>query len=136
MTVDIAVVLDGEQYSAQIGRIESTMLGQEDHGIMTSYLYLDFGGSGQGAGGYGLDTYEDAPGAGKRVGTAFGMDLIMRILETVGVSKWEDLVGVQILALREVNNNRGTILGIANLRGNKHLIFKQHANQFYPEKVS
>ena len=34
--------------------IKSTMLGTKDHGIMTCYLYLDYGGEGQAFGGSSL----------------------------------------------------------------------------------
>jgi hypothetical protein len=74
-------------------RIQSTMLGIEDHGIMSFSLYLDYGSSGQGAGGYCLDTpVKDSNGRFiKRVGTAAGTTIIMEILRVVGVDKWEDL---------------------------------------------
>ena len=64
-------------------RIESTMLGIEDHGSMTFFLYLDYGGSGQGMGGYVLD------GGHKPSGHAFGA--IRKILETLEVDTWEKL---------------------------------------------
>jgi len=73
-------------------RIESTSLGTEDHGIMTYTLYLDYGGSCQGFGGFALD---DPPLKGKkdRIGVAYGIESVMRILRVVGVEKWEDLPG-------------------------------------------
>ena len=84
------------QMEIKNAKIESTMLGIEDHGIMTCYLYLDYGDSGhQGFGGYGLDE----PKKDKndefvgRVGSAWGMQFIMKILDVVGVEKWEDLPG-------------------------------------------
>ncbi len=75
----------------QNARIERTMLGVEDHGIMSFYLYLDYGGSGQGFGGYGLDEYDKE--LKRRKGHAFGLEVIMQILRVVGVEKWEDLPG-------------------------------------------
>lgn len=72
----------------QNGRIESTMLGIEDHGILTSFLYLQFAGSGQGFGGYTL-----TGGA-----MAYWMK---RVLETVGVEKWEDLKGKHVRIRRK-----------------------------------
>ena len=76
-------------------KITGTMLGIEDHGIMTFMLHLKYGGSSsQGAGGYGLDEYRKT--LDKRVGTAFGMELVKAILETVGVNTWEELPGKMI----------------------------------------
>jgi len=75
-------------------RIESVSLGYEDHGILTCMLHLDYGGSGQGFGGYVLDYYNKD--IEERVGTAYGMEFIILILKTVGVEKWEDLVGKNI----------------------------------------
>ncbi len=84
--------------------IESTMLGSEDHGILTAYLRLNYGGSGQGFGGYALDRFT-GPGssAGERVGTAYGMEFIRRVMKTVGVEKWEDLKGKHCRARMEDN---------------------------------
>ncbi len=61
------------------------MLGIEDHGIMTFSLTMMFDGCGQGFGGYCLD------GGGGKTGHAKSIIAIRRILETVGVDKWEDL---------------------------------------------
>lgn len=78
-------------------RIESTMLGYEDHGILTCYLHLTFGGCRQGFGGYSMDAPNGHRDANhRRIGTAYGMEFIARILETVGVTKWEDLKGKHI----------------------------------------
>lgn len=72
-------------------RITGTMLGVEDHGIMTCYLFLEFENGCCDFGGYALDTYDkEAEG---RVGTAEGMQMIAEILETVGVKSWEELPG-------------------------------------------
>ncbi len=76
--------------------IESTMLGLEDHGIMTCFLYLNYGGSCQGFGGYALDIWNKE--ADRRIGTAYGAEFIARVLATVGVEKWEDLAGKHIRA--------------------------------------
>lgn len=75
-------------------KIVSTMLGREDHGIMTAFIHLDYGGSGQGFGGYGFDNPK-TPGDYKagRIGTVYGCEFIRRVLEVVGVEKWEDLPG-------------------------------------------
>lgn len=82
--------------------IESTKLGPEDHGIFTAYLTLNYGGSGQGFGGYALDRHNGNRGASsERVGTAYGMEFIRRVMATVGVEKWEDLKGKHVRARME-----------------------------------
>lgn len=75
-------------------KIRSTMLGIEAHGIMSFMLDLDYGGSGQGAGGCALDSYDKARNI--RVGWGPGVKLIRTILETVGVESWEALKGQHI----------------------------------------
>jgi len=80
-------------------RIESTMLGIEDHGIMTFMITLDYGGSGQGYGGYAFDSYNKE--TKKRVGSAFGIEAIRSLLEAVGVTCWEDLEGKYVRVERE-----------------------------------
>ena len=75
-------------------KITDTTLGGSDHGIMSFHLYLDYGGSGQGAGGYCLDTPIHQGGTFiRRIGTAAGMSLVMEIMKITGVEKWEDLPG-------------------------------------------
>ncbi len=79
-------------------KITSTMLGWEDHGIFTCMIQLDYDGSGQGFGGYGLDDYVGERGKGRRMGTAYGLEFIMRVCQVVGVEKWEDLPGKYVRA--------------------------------------
>ena len=75
-------------------RIRGTTLGWEDHGIFTAFVDLDYDGSGQSFGGYALDTWiGPRDGTGKRLGTSWGMDFVMRVCEIVGVKRWEDLPG-------------------------------------------
>lgn len=97
--------------------IESTMLGTEDHGILTFYLSLDYGGSGQSAGGYGLDDYDKT--LKRRKGTAYGLQLIQAVMETVGVTKWEDLKGKHI----RVQAEHTSIKSIGHFLENKWLNF-------------
>ena len=82
-------------------KIESTMLGFEDHGVFTCFIYLDYGGAGQGFGGYTLHTdhSDEREGVIKNYGTEF----ISRILKVVGVEKWEQLPGKHIRVKAEHN---------------------------------
>ena len=87
--------------------IKSTFLGVEDHGIFTLWLRLEWDGSGQGAGGRALDESKD----GNRVGTIYGHQMIIDILQTVGVSKWEDLPGKHI----RIKSDHSRVYEIGNL---------------------
>lgn len=123
--------IDGKTYEMELGVIERTMLGTEDHGIFTFHLSMGFGGSGQGAGQIVLDEpYKPRTDEFKRIGTAYGMDAIMRVLETVGVGSWEDLPGKHCYVLRE--DSYGYIRGIANQMKpeREYLVFEGHYKAF------
>jgi len=92
-------------------RIESTMLGKEDHGMFTFYLHLDYGGSGQGAGGYCLS---DKNGY-------VSLKIIGKILEIVGVETWEELVGKPI----RVRCTNMKVYAIGNLLKDEWLDFTE-----------
>lgn len=104
--------------------ITGTLLGYEDHGILTFFLYLDYGGSGQGAGGYSLDEYDKV--LKKRVGAKEGLDLIIEILNVVGVRSWEELKGKHI----RVKASFVKVYAIGNLLHDKWLDF----TQFFEER--
>lgn len=70
-------------------QIKDTKLGFMN-GIFDFTLVLDIqGGGGVALGGWAMDQYDKEKN--KRVGSAFGMNLIMQILEVVGVNTWEEL---------------------------------------------
>lgn len=83
-----------ETFEIRNAQIESTMLGYEDHGILTCMLHTRSAGCGQGFGGFRLDMYDKKKK--KAVGHAFGSAFIGAVLKTVGVEKWEDLNGKYI----------------------------------------
>lgn len=93
------------------GKIIGTMLGKEDHGIMTFCLSIEFESGFCGIGGYTLDKYNVQ--AGKRIGAAEGMQAIAEILDCVGVKKWEELTGAYIRC--EHQGLGGKIIRIGNL---------------------
>jgi len=77
--------------------IESTALTTADHGVLTAWLYLDYGGSGQGFGGYVLGTNPDKIKAEDgRTTNIYANVWIWRILEIAGVDAWEKLPGQSI----------------------------------------
>lgn len=93
----------------RIAKIKDTFLGVEDHGIFTAVLTLDYGGSVQGAGNRRLDRYD--ADSGETVGTADGLEEIMRIVEACGVVSWEKVKGRTVLALID----GGIVVGIKPL---------------------
>jgi hypothetical protein len=104
----------GDKQYKQLGIIEGTELGVEDHGVLSFWLHVNFGGAGQGFGGYALDEpHGRGSGFKGRHGTAFGCEVILRVLGAVGVEKWEDLKGKEIWVYRDTDNFlAGKILGI------------------------
>jgi len=120
---------DGTTYMLQLGTIERTTLGYEDHGIFMAWLMLEFDGSAQGAGGYVLDNPVGERGVNsRREGTAYGMDHIIQLLKVVGVEEWEALKGKHIYAIRE--ESYGPIVGLAHFKKptSTYFFFKEHAN--------
>ena len=75
-------------------KIAKTMLGIEDHGIMSFFVFCDWDGSGGGFGGYALDSFDgrDKP----RKGHGLSYQAIRQIIETVGVTSWEKLPGTLV----------------------------------------
>jgi hypothetical protein len=91
------------------GRITSTMLGYEDHGILTIMLHVEMDGSGIGYGGYSLDEYDKKQE--KRMGTAYGLDCIIGILKTLDIDKWEKIPGTYIRIEHEGWGGKATRIG-------------------------
>lgn len=96
--------------------IDSVMLGIEDHGILTAFVTLDFGGAVQGFGGYSL--YHSEWKATANVGGHF----IKRVLEVVEVDEWSKLKGKPVRAIYEDDSWGAKLLGIQNIiRDNKFI---------------
>jgi len=74
--------------------IKGTSISSEDHGILSAWLYLDFGGSGQGFGGYGLYLPESFKKANNEIN--YAGHFIWRVLEIVDVTEWGRLKGKTI----------------------------------------
>ena len=102
--------------------ITSTMLGREDHGILTFMIYIKFESSIHcGVGGYCLDEYD--PKSETRVFSAKSMEVISKILEVVGVNSWEELPGKYIRF--EDEGWESTVTKIGNIMEDKWIDFKE-----------
>jgi len=100
----------GHVINAKIGY---TTLGVEDHGIMTFMIGMEWDGSGQGMGGYALDSWSKEQD--KRVGHADSIMMIRDIIETVGVDSWEKLKGQYVRIVRESDSWSARIIGIGHI---------------------
>ena len=96
-------------------KIKSTMLGTEDHGLLTGYLFVEGPGWDCGFGGYAFDQWSNAEN--RRYGTGFGTEFIAQVLKVVGVDKWEALPGKYIRI--ETEGWGGRILRIGNILEDK-----------------
>ncbi len=79
--------------------IKSTRLSIEDHGMLSAWIYLDYGGSGQGFGGYALYLPKEFKHHAKDI--PFAGHFIFRVLQIAGVTKWADLPDKTIRVRRE-----------------------------------
>ena len=124
MSIKITVEHKGVEYRAAIATIEETHLGFEDHGILTISLMLN------GADGWGQSAGNRFLGNSETLSPYLGLQMTA-IMKVLGVRKWEDVKGKQILALYDKESPFGRIVGIANFNDqHKVLNFNDHAKEF------
>ena len=87
--------------------IKSTDLSISDHGLLSGWIFLDFGGSGQGFGGYTL--YLPKSFKLHKLESPAG-HFIFRVLQVAGVGHWNDLPGKTV----RVKGDRGSIEAIGH----------------------
>ena len=73
--------------------IKSVSLNSDDHGLLSAWLHLDYGGSGQGFGGYCLYLPKSYTHHELK---SFAGHFIWRCMEIAGVTEWSKLVGKTI----------------------------------------
>jgi hypothetical protein len=141
-------MMDDDRFDTEIAKAKSTMLGVEDHGILSATVEFDYGGSRQGIPGYTFDTpvkytsfkgkyhdgstisygehYGDLDLENGRVGTAYGMEFIRRLLLAFGVDQWEHIVGRTVFVLKDKGDRYGYIKGIRPLptEGGREFVFE------------
>lgn len=86
------------------GKISSTLFGIEDHGLLTFVVFVIAGSSGQGVGGYQLAAPRHPEWDNKIAFTA-----IYKLLNVVGVDRWENLTG-QLIRIKW-RHNRQPVIG-------------------------
>ena len=75
--------------------IKAVTLSTDDHGCLSSWITLDYGGSGQGFGGYAL--YRPKNCIHHALQSVAG-HFIWRVMEIAGVTNWNELEGKTIRA--------------------------------------
>lgn len=111
--------MKNEICNAKISKVTLTMA---DHGCLTFYIFIEGKGFGCGIGGYcighgylGSDHFDASSGK--------GLEVMMKIMDVVGVERWEDLEGKY---LRFVDPGLGgTITKIGNLIDDKWINIKE-----------
>jgi len=71
--------------------ISEAIIDTGDRGLLTAWIFLDYGGSSQGFGGYALylpKDYKHCTSKGD-----FAGHFIFRCMQVAGVGKWSDIVG-------------------------------------------
>lgn len=74
--------------------IEKATINSDDHGLLSAWLHLDYGGRGQGFGGYALylpKSYKHSTNQKNYAG-----HFIWRVMEIAGVGEWSALKGKTI----------------------------------------
>lgn len=89
--------------------IVGAKLGFDDHKILTAWLALDYGCSGQHFGGYALYLPESFKHHELKDGTAG--HFIYRVLQIAGVDEWDQLVGKSI----RVRHNHNKVEAIGHI---------------------
>lgn len=96
-------------------KITSTSITMADHGCLTFWVTIEGGGSGISIGGYSIG--HGYLGADEFHGYGPGLEAMMRIMDVVGVDKWEDLKDKYIRV--ESNGWGKRITKIGNITSNK-----------------
>jgi hypothetical protein len=89
--------------------IESAKISNDDHGLLSAWLFLKLEGGSQGFGGYALylpKSFKHSPNQKNYAG-----HFIWRCMEVSGVSEWSELSGKTIRVKKETNLGPITSIG-------------------------
>lgn len=76
--------------------IEGAVIANDDHGLLSAWVTLDYGGGGQGFGGYVLYLPDDFKHATNQKN--YAGHFIWRVMQIAGVSEWGELAGKTVRA--------------------------------------
>ena len=81
--------------------IESASITNDDHGLLTAWIHLDYGGCGQGFGGYSL--YLPKSYKHHKLDSGHAGHFIWRVMEIAVVTEWNQLKGKTVRVKAEHN---------------------------------
>lgn len=120
----------------QLAKITSAKLEIKERQILNFWIFVDYeeGGS-QGLGGYALDEWDQDKK--RRVGTAYGCEMIIRLLRTLDVNDFSEMAGKHIWVYGEGEGLGFKPKGVQLLfseKLNEPLIFEDVINEFKESK--
>lgn len=114
----------------QIQNASITKISIDREHCLTAWVFVQGDGWGCGFGGYSLDTWNEQKQA--RIGTAYGMEFIKRIMETLESETWEGLAGKSIRIVTD--GCGGRILKIGHYLKDRWFDPKELAKEFGLDK--
>jgi hypothetical protein len=93
----------------QNAKVTGTMFGIEDHGILTASIFVDYGGSGQGIGGYSLEE-------------EYAARWLRGVLKVLDIDRWEYVKG-QLCRVKREDGWNGKVLGIGHIIEDRWFMF-------------
>lgn len=117
----------------KLAKIKSANLEIQERGILNFWIHVDYEeGCSQGIGGICLDDYDEDKA--RRVGTAYGCEMIRRLLLTLGVNDFSEMKGKHIWVYGEGEGLGFTPKGICALtvdnKQGEPLIFQEVYEEF------
>lgn len=93
--------------------IQSASIGLDRGSFLCAWVHLDYGGAGQGFGGYVLGGTPDAKAGDHRNQKNLAAEFIVRVLAAAGVESWSDLPGKTVRVRKA--SEWGDILAIGHI---------------------
>lgn len=122
----------GNKVNKQLAKITSARLQIKERGILNFLIQVNYEeGTGQGIGGIALDQYSKEKDS--RIGTAYGCEMIRRILLCLDVNDFSEMAGMHIWVYGDGHGFSFQPKGIARLNvdgGENVLIFDDVAKEF------
>lgn len=117
----------------KLAKIKSASLEIQERGILNFWIHVDYEeGCSQGVGGICLDDWDEE--LQRRVGTAYGCEVIRRLLLELQVNDFSEMKGKHMWVLGEGSGLRFTPKGVQSLRTDnsksKAVIFDEIAAEF------